>query len=126
MSIAPPRGAGGGGIGGNNSCLGMQANYHVPKGKEARASDRSRGKTSTHQEGPGGGELAAITAVWECKPIIMFQKGRRQGLLIGRGEKRQISRDLKDKFAEKSADFEGFINYKVTRKYLMSKHGLVK
>ena len=84
MSIAPPRGAGGGGIGGNNSCLGMQAN------------------------------------------IIMFQKGRRQGLLIGRGEKRQISRDLKDKFAEKSADFAGFINYKVTRKYLMSKHGLVK
>ena len=44
--------------------------------------------------GPGGGgglELAAITAVWECKP----------GLLLSRGEKSQISRDLKDKFAEK-------------------------
>lgn len=50
MSIAPTRGAGGGGgIGGNNSCLGMQANYHVPKGKEATASDRWRGKKSNFE-----------------------------------------------------------------------------
>ena len=48
MSIAPPSGAGGkeggGGIGGNNSCLGMQTNYHVSKGKEATASDKIEGK----------------------------------------------------------------------------------
>ena len=41
MSIAPPRGPGGGGvrIGGNNSCLGMQA----------RASVKSRGKKSNFE-----------------------------------------------------------------------------
>ena len=77
----------------------------------------------------GGGELEAITAVWECKPIIMFQRGRRPRLLIKSRGKRSNFEDFKDKFAEKSADFAGIfshpINDKVTRKYLLSKHGLV-
>jgi len=54
------------------------------------------------KRGRGRGELVAtITAVWECKPIIMFQRGRRQAGASDRSRgKSQISRDFKDKFAE--------------------------
>lgn len=48
MSIAPPREAGQGG--GRELAAITAVWYHVPKGKEARASDRSRGKSQISRD----------------------------------------------------------------------------
>ena len=43
------------------------------------------------------------------------------GLLIGRGKKRQISQDFRDKITENSADFAGIFGANLARKQSVKK-----